>query len=196
MSFTNPPFANLRITGWEWILDRDTSYDQNPILVDTIYGLHDLKFTVINEYGCDSTITAEDYVLVNLVDANFTTSSKIFCRNTIIPFTNQSAVYPTSYNKNVNMICTWDWGDGSDPETQILTSNATTAQRIMTHIYDSTSRRSVSDTFCITLTVEAEGLDCIGTFTDCIVINGPIAAFVDDGHAFPCPGSTGKNYLL
>ena len=37
MSFTNPPFANLRITGWEWILDRDTSYDQNPILVDTIY---------------------------------------------------------------------------------------------------------------------------------------------------------------
>ncbi|MBQ4478517.1 MAG: PKD domain-containing protein [Bacteroidales bacterium] len=193
MSFTNPPFANLRITGWEWILDRDTSYDQNPILVDTIYGLHDLKFTVINEYGCDSTITAEDYVLVNLVDANFTTSSKIFCRNTIIPFTNQSAVYPTSYNKNVNMICTWDWGDGSDPETQILTSNATTAQRIMTHIYDSTSRRSVSDTFCITLTVEAEGLDCIGTFTDCIVINGPIAAFVDDGHAFPCPGSTGKN---
>ena len=36
-------------------------------------------------------------------------------------------------------------------------------------------------------------MDCSSTFTDSICITRPIAAFTDNGHNYPCPGSTGIN---
>ena len=189
-SFSPFPFENLRITGWEWVLGKDTSHLQNPALVDTIYGLKDLKLTVINEYGCDSTIEFPEYVLVNMVDARFTTTKKSYCNKTPVPFTNTSEVFPKSYNKNTTLTCRWDFGDGSPVYTQTITSTSTQAQKVVPHTYD---LPNVMNCIAVTVTCEADGMDCSSTFTDSICITRPIAAFTDNGHNYPCPGSTGIN---
>lgn len=189
-SYTESPFDYLKITGWEWVLGRDTARTQNPALIDTIYGLKDLKLTVINEYGCDSTIEFPEYVLVNMIDARFTTPKKVYCNKTAVPFSNTSQVYPVSYNKNTSITCRWDFGDGSPVYTQTITSTSTAAQKVVPHTYD---LPNVMNCIAVTVTCEADGLDCEATFTDSICIQRPVASFTDDGHNYPCPGSIGIN---
>lgn len=187
-SFTNWPFDTLEITGWKWIVGRDTAYGKNPIIVDTLYGMKDLELTVTNEFGCDSTITVLDYVLVNGIIPSFKTLKKTYCNKEPISFQNTSDINPRAYNQNTIMKCTWDFGDGTKT-IQYISPNSSSADKYITHAYD---LPNVSNKVVVSLTVESEGFDCQTTITDTLTINRPIADFSDDGHNYPCIG-VGKN---
>ncbi len=186
-SFSPSPFDTVAIVAWKWDLNnkRVTSSLQNPLLLDTFYGLHDLQLTITNEYGCDSTVKEEERVLVNVVQAGFSTTSHSYCNKEQIAFLNTSDIFPRDFNATTVMKCTWDFGDGSPLQTQYLTRTTPTGQRYMTHTYDVSS---LVTKVPITLTVEINGMDCQGVFVDTLTINRPIASFDDDGHVFPCIG--------
>ena len=188
-SFSPSPFDTVSIIAWKWKLNNniDTSSLQNPMLLDTFYGLHTLELTVTNEYGCDSTVAEEERVLTNVVQANYATQGqrKRYCNREIVTFQNKSNVLPLAFNTNTIMQCTWDWGDGTPTETQYITNSSRGSDLYKQHVYD---LPNLSTKVPVTLTVEIQGSTCKGVFVDTIEVNRPIASFDDNGHVYPCIG--------
>jgi len=155
--------------------------------------LTDITLTVTNEKGCDSTVVFFNRVQINEVWANFSTQSKMYCNNVAIQFTNNSTVYPVTLHQPPGnpiatmLTCEWDWGDGTRSQQRIASGSRIPFPGGHTYNF----KQPITKVY-ITLRVKMDGADCEDEFLDSITIISPIADFTDDGHRFPCPGSTGK----
>ncbi|MDR1201017.1 MAG: PKD domain-containing protein [Tannerellaceae bacterium] len=176
-SYTNSPFDTASIVEWSWRINKDTFAVQNPVLKDSILGLHNIELYIVNEYGCASDSVFENQILVNEVTAAFYPARAAYCNHTEVEFNNVSYISPYEHNRNTKFICTWDFGDGSPPYTQ-------TGIQTVYHTY----HLPKGDTVYITLTVTTDDrLACSETYTNTVIITGPTASFTDDGSRFPCP---------
>jgi PKD repeat protein len=173
ISYTPSPFDTAKIIGWEWHLRTDSSHNQNPTLLDTVYGLHDVSLQITNEYGCVSTKVFKNYVLAEQIIPAFYLSRQVVCNNDEVEFHNVTGVYPSA----TPLTSTWDFGDGS-PE---LTTQGIPDVR---HTYHLTH---TPQTIYVRLTVFADSLNCSETFIDTVLVGGVVAKFTDNGHLFPCP---------
>ncbi|MDR2409585.1 MAG: PKD domain-containing protein, partial [Bacteroidales bacterium] len=87
-SLSPPPYENAKITGWEWQVGSVRDTLQHPVLVMKSSGYYDLRLTVQNEFGCDSTGVFEYQLLANNILPGFSTPKKSVCNKTAISFTN------------------------------------------------------------------------------------------------------------
>lgn len=149
---------------WEWSFgDGGGSQDQNPLYAYQDTGLFDVTL-VINNLGCRDTIIKEDYILVQVPQAEFTFSPLEACSPPVnVSFIDQSSSPDTWL---------WDFGDG----------NSSTLQN-PNHTYTS------SGTFNITLIVTNNSTGCTDSVQHSIVIGNPQASFTGDP-LFGCPGLT------
>ena len=177
-SYTLPPFDTADIVAWQWQYITHSSSLQNPSFLDSMTGLFDVGMKITNEYGCTSTTYFREQVLVSEIIPLMAPASEYNCNHTEIEFYNLSYITPTDHNRGAVMIYTWDFGDGSPTYT---TQNGSVP---VTHTYHLSK---LPDTVFVNLTVETAGMDCSATYTNHVIITGPIASFTDDGHIFPCP---------
>ena len=177
-SYTLPPFDTADIVAWEWQFFTHHSLLHNPAFLDTLSGMFNIEMLITNEYGCISHALFKEHILINEVTALMTPSREYNCNHTEIEFHNLSYVSPYINNRNTTLISVWDFGDGTPPYTHIGTAPS------VSHTYHLSK---LPDTIFVTLTVTADGFDCSDTYTNHVIITGPIANFTDDGHQFPCP---------
>ena len=186
-SYTAYPFEHVKVTDWQWTAFGDTFRTQNPAIPAKAIGEQSIELTITNDVGCKSTVI--DTFIVREAYAQFQTSSKSYCNNTYIYFSNRSGVYPLLDNRDANMTCTWDWGDGTPPEIQTITNWQSPIPTIG-HRYN--LPKSAGDLVEITLTVKVDGMDCEAVFKDTLYIGSFQAGFTSDGNYFPCPGNEGR----
>ncbi len=182
-SYTPSPFDTVKVTQWQWkiqkdSLSRDSSTLKDPAFGITSEGLYDVKLRIANQYGCITDSVFKEQVLVNKITAVFYPSQEAYCNHTEVEFNNLSFISLYDHNKNTKLFCTWDWGDGSPSEIQTGTIDR------MYHTYH---RSNIPDTVYVTLTVSTADGSCSDTYTAPVIIKGPKANFTDNGHRFPCP---------
>lgn len=113
--------------------DGHTSTAANPSNTYAASGLYDVTLTVTDEYGCETSVTKEEYIRITDPEALFTITEAVgdvVCYGNQVHFVNQ-----TSYS------CSWDFGDGS-----------TSSQNPAIHAY------TVSGQMAGTFTVDPGGL--------------------------------------
>ena len=178
MSYTPIGFDSMSIIDRQWIIAQDTFNNiQNPVFFDTVTGLFDVSLRLVNEHGCVSMMAIKDYFLVNKIIADFVPMERSYCNKSEVEFINFSYVNDYEFNKNTTFLCTWDFGDGSPPYTQIGRGN-------VKHFYNLSH---LPDTIDVTLTVSTNEYDCSETYTTSVIITGVIADFTTDKQSFPCP---------
>ncbi|MCL2132440.1 MAG: PKD domain-containing protein, partial [Lentimicrobiaceae bacterium] len=193
-STTAYPFNYLNIVQWVWEFSNigiDSLFGYEVSAVPVNYGFSDVKLTITNEKGCDSSIVMQNRFRTDYVEARFSTYAKTYCNNVNINFTNQSTVFPQIQHEspwgNTSITCEWDWGDGTPRERQNIICGT---RPNLSHTYYLPDKETV---VYITLKVwMTNNPSCESIFVDSITIIRPIADFTDDGHIFPCPGPTGK----
>ena len=176
-SYTLAPFDTTKIIAWRWAINKDTSYGKEVVYNNLPRGLHDVNLQITNQYGCKSQTTLEKHILNEEVISIFYAMRRQYCNHTPVEFYNQSFVTPSSSSGTSSLKYTWDFGDGSPLDTN-------SSQRVY-HTYHLT--QELPDTVAVTLTVTYGETGCSDTYTDTVIITGPIASFTDDGHIFPCP---------
>jgi PKD repeat protein len=179
-SHTDYTFEETKIVSWEWVVNKDTFFVQNPVFVDTTPGLYDVKLHIINEHGCVAdTATEEGYILINKIKAQFASLKTTYCNREEVQFVNQSYIQPYEHNIKTTFTCEWDFGDGTPIYRQFGLGD-------VTHVYD---LPKYPDTVEVALTVFIDGMVCSDTYIGQVVIVGPMASFTDNGRRFPCPGN-------
>ncbi len=103
LSTGTPP---LRFT-W-WFGDMGTSTLTSPTHDYTSVGTYSVKLRVVDANGCSDSITRAGYIVVGLLDANFTAPATACVYNNVT-FTNTSSSHTTS---------SWDYGDGGRDGTE------------------------------------------------------------------------------
>ena len=147
--------------------DGGTSNLMNPVHVFTADGNYTVNLTVIDMYGCSSTKTILQYIIVNTPVANFTVSDSFTtCPPLIMHFTNSSQ-HVQSY--------VWDFGDGGGTSTVVSPP----------HFY------SFSGNFTAKLTVTTFG-GCTDVKTKQMIVKGPQGTFLYS----PIIGCTPLNSLF
>ncbi|MCP4634524.1 MAG: PKD domain-containing protein, partial [candidate division Zixibacteria bacterium] len=106
ISFT-PTLGDGIATDYLWDFgDGETSTDANPIYAYTTQGMFDVSLQVtLNLDGCNQSdeVTYLEYIIVNDLEAEFTSDVTIGTYPTSVQFTDQSAGFPDSW--------LWDFGD-------------------------------------------------------------------------------------
>ena len=179
VSYTPPGFDPMEIIERRWIISKDTFYTPDLIFFDTVPDLHHVSLRLVNEFGCISEKTIEDYIMVNEITTFFTPYLPSYCNKEEVQFINFSYVSAYEFNKNTTLICTWDFGDGSPPYV-------TTGVKDVSHVYNLSY---LPDTVDVTLTVSALEYNCSETYTASVIITGVIAGFTTESQVFPCPGN-------
>ncbi len=88
---------------WDFGDGASTSSDTNPTHTYTADGLYDVALTVIDDYGCGTTVTYPEYVQITSPTPEYSVlEGDIVCKDQEVHFQNE-----TSYD------CSWDFGDGS-----------------------------------------------------------------------------------
>ncbi len=190
-SRTPAPYQNTQIVGWKWQLGSIDTL-KNPVFLPEYAGLYDLRLTVTNEYGCDSTRMFEYQVLANDIVPGFTlhNNKKDWCNKTEIAFTNTTVVRPVGNNSNTLLRLMYDWGDG---DSTVLYAKSR-EHAVVGHAYSLPLLRNkvyVRLKACMVDPVTYQPIGCEEEFIDSLIISRPIAAFTDDGHEFPCPDVAG-----
>jgi hypothetical protein len=195
-SWSPHPYENTQITGWEWQVGAIRDTGQNASLTLTSAGYYDLKLTVENEFGCDSTGTFEYQLLANNIYPRFTTSKKDVCNKIEISFTDETTVLPIANNRNTLLKLVYDWGDG---DTSVIYSKSVERPTI-NHTYDLPNLKNtvyIKLTATIIDSITHLPTGCEAEYIDSIIVNRPVAAFTDNGHEFSCPddgtGAKGRN---
>ena len=131
--------------------DGATSREQNPVHLYAKEGNYSVRLSVLDKYGCNSTVSSSNYIKIANPRAGFTLSDSIStCPPLVVNFTNTSA----NYSK-----WKWDFGDGT-----------TSAERNPSHFY------SEAGTFTAMLTVSGPG-GCTSVKTKKIKVEGPAGSF-------------------
>ena len=152
------------IESWEWTFGDNlgTSTDPNPTFTFTETGLHNVRLTVIDSWGCRKSRNMVGAVEVTDPVANFTADS-LGCTWAEIIFSNTS--------QGVALKHLWDFGDGE-----------TSTAKNPTHIYANEGLYSV----CLTVT---DKYDCVSTICreNSVIIADPVAGFSVDSTFASCP---------
>ncbi len=191
-SWSAKPYDTAKVVSWKWEVASATDTVKNPVLVIKDAGLHDLKLTVKNEYGCDSTRIFDYQVLANNILPGFTLSNnkKDWCNKTEIAFTNTTVVQPVGNNTNTLLKLVYYWGDGDSSVVYAKSRE----QAVTGHSYNlpsATNKVYVRLKASIVDPTTQQPIGCEEEFMDSLTISRPIANFTDDGHEFPCPEIAG-----
>lgn len=107
VSFTD---SSLNAVSWIWDFgDGSSSNNQNPAHIYNIPGLYTIKLVVANTEGCTDTMIRVNYIKVPGTIANFSTSTKLFCAQSVVKFEDAS-INASSW--------TWNFGDGNTSSLQ------------------------------------------------------------------------------
>jgi PKD repeat protein len=182
-SYTPAPFNTAQITQREWNINNYNSTSQHIIFNESAEGLYDVNLHIVNQYNCASDSVFKEHILINKITALFIVGESWYCNHTQVDFHDRSFISPRDYNKETKLVYIWDFGDG----TPLYTSTETDLEtKIVYHTYN---LHKLPDTVAVTLTVSLPDGSCYATYTDKVLIKGPIASFIDDGHRYPCPES-------
>ncbi|RNI36643.1 PKD domain-containing protein [Hanamia caeni] len=130
--------------------DGTTSNQKSPVHLYPVEGFYNVSLSIVDKYGCSSSVSKPSYVHIGNPVADFTVSDTIgTCPPLIVNFTNTSV----NYSK-----WRWDFGDGTS-------SN----ERNPSHFY------STAGTFYAVLTIYG-ATGCESSKTQKIVVKGPSGA--------------------
>lgn len=116
-------------------------------------GLYDVSLTVTDDYGCESTVTYNDFVQIATATADYSVlEGDIVCKNQDVHFQNE-----TGYS------CSWDFGDGT-PISYLNTP---------VHVYNTAGDMTV------TFTVDPNG-PCEDSTTFTLTVEQVTASFTTD----------------
>lgn len=139
------------VVQWFWDFgDATTSTLQNPIHSYVTAGSYTVSLTVTNTFGCTDSVVMT--ALINVYDplqAGFSMSDDVVCRNDIISFTDTSVI-----NAGPIVSWLWDFGDGS-------TSNLQNPSHSYTN----------GGVFTVTLTV-TDTVGCVSTINQTVYVIG------------------------
>ncbi|MDR1792633.1 MAG: PKD domain-containing protein [Bacteroidales bacterium] len=216
-SFTPAPYTSTQIVKWYFeLIDaqdylRDTATIYNKLGMKAMYtpygNMYDIKVMCTNEFGCDSTVTDYERVLVDQIqavyeqiEASFVGTAKTYCSGADVGFINKSKILPASYYSTGWVKTTWMWGDGT-PNTvpAVLANNRTpnVANSGISHQFHCRAGKE-RDTFYVTIRVEGlnglgQSINCMEEYTDTVIVQRPVAQFLADAHNFPCAGKGGQS---
>ncbi|WPV67311.1 PKD domain-containing protein [Chitinophaga sp. LS1] len=162
VNFAMDPVTASHFASYLWNFGDGNTYNapaQGPIgYVYPTPGDYTASLVLTDVYGCLHTSNTIP-ISVNGANAKFSIDTKQ-CRNVPVSFTDQS----TTKTGNTIVSWTWDYGDGSTPETY------TTAPTNITHTY------SAINDYPVTLTVK-DNTGCEDSYTATVRIANMIAAF-------------------
>lgn len=102
--------SSVNAISWLWDFgDGSSSTNQNPAHIYNIPGLYTIKLIVANTEGCTDTMMRVNYIKVPGTIANFSTSTKQFCAQSVVNF-KDSSINASSW--------TWNFGDGNTSSIQ------------------------------------------------------------------------------
>ena len=194
-SWSPYPYDTAEITSWRWQVGGKTDTAQDPTIQITTYGLHDLKMTITNEYGCNSEKEFQDQVLANLIRPaiTFQNNKKDYCNKELVLLTNSTQILPPEHNVDQTYVqYHWDFGDGTDTiiYDYVRQTNRGHSVRHVYSIDSLTAKVYITLRATIVDSITRMPIGCEAEVTDSITINRPIAKFVTDGTLFPCPDAT------
>ena len=154
VTFTNSS-VSTGATTYTWTFgDGTSSTVTNPTHTYTASGTYTVTLH-INQNGCIDSLIKSDFIVIQKIVADFTSSPTAICTNGTITFTNTSIPAPST--------ATWDFGDAG-------TSTAISP----THVY------TTAGTYTVTL-ISADASGCKDTTTDTVTVNQtPVASFTAD----------------
>ncbi|GAB4406115.1 MAG: hypothetical protein OHK0039_07600 [Bacteroidia bacterium] len=168
---TSVPFGSATIVGWQWTFgDGNTSSQPNPTHVYAAPGSYSVSLTVLDDQGCQATLTRNQYITPTFPTANFVTTDTVACPGAFISFTSLSTGVGLSY--------LWDFGDG----TTATTPNPT-------HLYPGNGIYHVS-----LQVTDVNGCSDTRVRMGYVNIGQPTASFTADTTSATCPPLT-VNFL-
>ena len=195
-SWSPYPFDTAEITEWRWSIAGLVDTTQNPSIQIATYGLHDLKMSITNEYGCSSEKEFEDQVLANFIRPaiTFQNNKKDYCNKELVLLTNATQILPSEFNVGQTYLqYHWDFGDGTDTTIYEYAKMNNQDKHSILHSYNlpnTTNKVYIKLTVSIIDSLTLLPIGCEAEITDSITINRPIAKFSADSTRFPCPDAT------
>ncbi len=163
------------LTNWNWTFgDGDVSTDQNPMHEYATPGTYDVSLNVIDEFGCNNTITQTiDYYPAPDVDIAITPPAG--CTPLTVNFNNNSAPFTAGYTIE------WDFGDGIG----------------ISPLFSPTYEYTTAGTYDVTITMTSpSGCTVQQVFPDAVFVQaGPDVSFTFSDPCTPGPISYTDNTI-
>ena len=107
-----------RINSWKWTFNgTDTNITQNPAYNYTDAGVYDAQLIVSTVHGCSDTIIKLSHFELAVLNPSIDNSVDSGCAPLLVNFIDRSGPRDSIASR------TWEWGDGSAPDTSAATAH-------------------------------------------------------------------------